>query len=526
MKKLLTMRAAIEDPAILGSAFSRPAGTGWLFKKQQPDTWLSWRALLIAIAGEPLNRKERRAFQMLTKRAQEPLEVAEEFVAVIGRRGGKTLAGAVLLVFISCLCDWSGYLNVGERAVALLLAQNQKQATISLNYIAGIIDNSPMLKAMVASRTADTISLSNGVDLEVRAASQKGVRGVTAVAIIADELAFWPIEGVNTGTDVLNALRPSLATTGGMLIVLSSPYGKKGELWELYQQHYGADGDPRILVAQGASRDLNPSLPERVVARAFERDREAASAEYGAQFRNSQTGFIDRATIDAAVDAGVTSRLPVGGHVAFLDAASGLGETRDGDRFAMAIGHAGDDGAVVIDHCQEWQPPFNASEITEVAAGILKYYGVEYATSDGFSSGFLRSELARHGIGHRISELNKSELYLATLPALTSRKVRLLDMPTIIDQFASLERRPSSGGHDRIDSRGHEDGANCCSGVIAMLSAGRPIEPNILGYYRRLSEAATEQQPVPTLMSEHQPPGRDASGHATPCRLCAGDRAR
>jgi hypothetical protein len=174
------------------------------------------------------------------------------------------LAGAVLLVYIACLVDHSVYLNVGERAVALLLAQNQKQAAISLNYIGGIIDASPMLRAMVASRTADTISLTNGVDLEVRASSHKGVRGVTSVAVLTDELAFWNTDGVDTDAAVLNALRPSLATIGGMLVVLSSPYAKCGELWDLYQKHYGADGDPRIVIAKGASRDLNPSLPERV----------------------------------------------------------------------------------------------------------------------------------------------------------------------------------------------------------------------------------------------------------------------
>src|SRR6476620_1059270 len=104
MKKLLTARQALEDPAILGGAIAGP-------------TWLSWRALLIAALGEALNREERRAFQVLTRRAQEPLEVAEELVAVVGRRGGKTLAGAVLLVFLACLVDYADILTIGERGV-------------------------------------------------------------------------------------------------------------------------------------------------------------------------------------------------------------------------------------------------------------------------------------------------------------------------------------------------------------------------------------------------------------------------
>ena len=54
---------------------------------------------------------------------------------------------------------------------------------------------------------------------------------------------------------------------------------RRGELWNIYRQHYGPNGDPLILVAQGASRDFNPTLPERVVQRALERD--PAAAEWG-----------------------------------------------------------------------------------------------------------------------------------------------------------------------------------------------------------------------------------------------------
>jgi hypothetical protein len=67
-----------------------------------------------------------------------------------------------------------------------------------------------------------------------------------------------------------NAVRPGLATTGGPLLVASSPYARKGELWNAHRKHYGPKGDSLILVAQGASRDFNPSLPQRVVDRAFE----------------------------------------------------------------------------------------------------------------------------------------------------------------------------------------------------------------------------------------------------------------
>jgi hypothetical protein len=97
----------------------------------------------------------------------------------------------------------------------------------------------------------------------------------------------------------LAAVRPTLATTGGPLIAISSPYARKGAMWETFSRHYGPDGDPAILVAQGETLALNlerdasgrPKL-QSVVDRAFERDPADASAEYGAQFRSDLEAFV------------------------------------------------------------------------------------------------------------------------------------------------------------------------------------------------------------------------------------------
>ena len=56
------------------------------------------------------------------------------------------------------------------------------------------------------------------------------IRGGTAVAILADEVSFWRNENTaNPDTEILNAARPMLATTGGPLIAITTPYSKRGE---------------------------------------------------------------------------------------------------------------------------------------------------------------------------------------------------------------------------------------------------------------------------------------------------------
>src|SRR5262249_3745886 len=143
-----------------------------------------WRALLIAAMGERLTPEERSIFSLFTGRSMEPLERVEEFWGVIGRRGGKTRAMSVLSIYIAALCDHRDSLSPGERGLVLFLAQNQRQATIAFQYAAALFDEIPMLTGEIVNRTADTLSLRNGIDLEVRPASFRGLRGVTCVGII------------------------------------------------------------------------------------------------------------------------------------------------------------------------------------------------------------------------------------------------------------------------------------------------------------------------------------------------------
>jgi hypothetical protein len=106
-------------------------------------------------------------------------------------------------------------------------------------------------------------------------------------------------------------------------------------LWDVFRRHYGAGGDPLILVAHGTSRSLNPSLPQRVVDRALEKDRPRATAEYLAEFRTDVEGFVALEVVEGCVGdhremlpaAGVTYR-------AFVDPSGG-----SEDAMTLAIAH-------------------------------------------------------------------------------------------------------------------------------------------------------------------------------------------
>lgn len=107
-------------------------------------------------------------------------------------------------------------------------------------------------------QSSDTLVLNNRINIEVRAASFRRLRGPTYVAVIADEAAFWHNDEVSANPDneILAAVRPGLATTPGPLIIASSPYARRGALWDTYRRHYGSQGDPLILVAQGGHSNI------------------------------------------------------------------------------------------------------------------------------------------------------------------------------------------------------------------------------------------------------------------------------
>ena len=459
-RPLVTMRAALADPNLLGDVIAGPS-------------WSAWRTLLIAAMGEPLTDDERIVFERFTGREREPLERVEEFWGIIGRRGGKSRAASVLAVYLATMVDYAGTLAVGERPVVLMLAQNQIQARIVLGYAVGIIRSVPMLSDLVATEAAEAVVLKSGVALEVRSASFRALRGVTCLACIADEAAFWFDDSggsVNPDVEILNSVRPGLATTGGPLIVISSPYARRGEVFETWQRHYGAEGDPRILVARGASRDLNPSLPQSVVDRANERDPASASSEYLAQWRTDIEGFCSREAADACIEEGVFERPPLSSftYTAFTDPSGG-----SADGFSIAISHR-EGTRAVLDCVRERLPPFSPDSVITEFSALLKTYRCAVVTGDRYAGEFPRELFQKNGIAYRPSERSKSEIYTELLPLINARRVDLLDDKKSIGQLVGLERRTSRSGKDSIDHApgAHDDRINSVAGSL-VLAAGQ-----------------------------------------------------
>jgi hypothetical protein len=453
----IPLREALADTALLGSVLAGPS-------------WEAWRVLLVAAMGETLLDDERALFKSLTGREREPLQMVEEFVGVIGRRGGKSRAISVLATYIAGLCNHPALVR-GERGVLLCIAPDQRQAAITLDYATAAFEASPILKQLIANKTSDTLELTNRITIEVRAANFRRLRGPTYVTVIADEVAFWLNENsANPDDEILNAVRPGLASTAGLLALISSPYARRGELWRVYNKNYGSNGDPLVLVAQGASRTFNPSLPESVVARAYERDPASAAAEFGAQFRSDIESFISLEAVQACVTPGVYERGPQRDvcYHSFADPSGG-----SADSFTLAIGHyVYGQQTVVVDALRETKPPFSPEAVVDEYARLLKRYGIGRINGDKYAGIWPAAEFGKVGITYEQSVKPKSDLYVDLLPLINSSRIELLDHDRCINQLCGLERRTARSGKDSIDHSpgNHDDVANVVAGLSAIAT--------------------------------------------------------
>jgi hypothetical protein len=465
MNPTVSMREALSDPALLGGVL---AG----------ETWGAWRVLLIAAMGEQLTDAEREIFKRLTGREVEPLQRVEELAAVVGRRGGKSRAMALLAAYIAGLCKHK--LVRGERGILLCVAPDQRQASIVLGYAEAAFEQSPILKQLIASRTSDTLTLTNGVNIEVRAASFRRLRGPTYVGVIADEAAFWYSDefSANTDAEILGAIRPGLSTTGGMVVIASSPYARRGILWNTHKRHYGPAGDPLILVAKGTSREFNPSLPQSVVDRALERDRAAASAEYLAEFRSDIESFVSFEIVQACIgDHHEMAPLAKHKYFAFVDPSGG-----SADSFTLAIGHR-DGERSVIDAIREVKPPFSPEAVVDEFSALLKSYRISRVTGDRYAGEWPREQFRKRGIEYRCADKPKSDLFRDLLPMLNAGSITLPKSERLVNQLCGLERRTARSGKDSIDHGpgSHDDLANAVAGAADQASGRRAGTPASFG---------------------------------------------
>jgi hypothetical protein len=455
VKATIPLRDALSDKRLLGHVLAGPS-------------WLPWRVLLIAAMGEPLTDAERVVFTKLTGREREPLVRCSDLTAVVGRRGGKTTAMAGLATYVGSCCDHTDALSRGEQGIVLCVAQDTRIAKRILDFCEANLQDSAILGQLIKSRTADALELTNNIVIEARPASFRKLRGPTYTCIIADELAYWFTEAnyANPDVEVLAAAKPGLLTTHGPIFMASSPYAKKGVLWDSFKRHYGPDGPPRVLVAKGATRDFNDTIPEEEIERELARDRARNTAEFLAEFRGDLENYVALEVVEQCI--GSYFELPSAAsmrYFAFVDPSSGAV-----DSFSLAISHREGD-RIFIDLAYEKVPPFSPEAAIAELCDVLKRYRIHRVFGDRFGGQFPAEQFVKRGISYEAASKSKTDIYVDFLPMLNSGTVVLPRNDRLVHQLTSLERTVTRGsGRDVIDHPRdmHDDLANVVAGAATV----------------------------------------------------------
>jgi hypothetical protein len=424
-----------------------------LFPEFRASSWDGWRDVLAGLTA-----------------------AVREFYVIAGRGSGKSRVVALL----ACWFATRAYVRVpGECIYIGVFAPDRRQARVTFRYARGLLRSVPELAALIVSETQDAIELSNGVTVEVITASIAAPRGRAYALAIVEEAAFLSPDEQSAAPDIelLRALRPALARVpDSLLAVVSSPYARRGILYDALQRHQRAPADD-VLVVQAATADLNPTFDARAIARAYEDDPAAASSEYGAEFRTDIESFLSRDAIAAVVVPDRHELPPMGreSYRAFVDPSGG-----SNDAMTLAIGHSErrDGTAIeVLDLLREVRPPFSPEATVRAFAEDLRRYRVTTVHGDRYAGEWPREQFRSHGIHYRPSERAKSDLYRDTLPLINSARVELLDHPRLVGQLVGLERRTARGGRDSIDHppSGHDDLANAACGVLALAATAQRV---------------------------------------------------
>jgi hypothetical protein len=449
---------------------------------RDPATWQPWRAFLAALFGLPLSDDALALYQQCTGRTAPPTGGYREASLVVGRRGGKSMVLAIIAVFLAVFRDWRPFLSPGERGTIKVLAVDRRQARVIHRYCRALLADVPILAQLLSEDNDNEIVLTSGITIEIQTASFRSVRGYTIIACLCDEIAFWRSDesSANPDSEIIGALRPAMATIpSAVFLAASSPYAKRGELYNAFRRWYGHETAP-ALVWHAPTRTMNPTVPQRHVDEAIERDPDFAQAEYLAQFRTDIEAFISREVVEALVvpDQFELPPFPQTKYAAFCDPSGG-----SQDAMTLAIAHnAGGrlGGILILDVLAERRPPFSPDEVVQDFAQSCRRYQIDKIYGDRYGGIWPAERFLAHGVTYIPADKPKSDIYREFLPLANAGRIELLDNRRLVAQLCGLERRTARGGRDSIDHQpgAHDDLANAAAG--ALLQA---LDPPVHGLW-------------------------------------------
>ena len=403
-------------------------------------------------------------------------------VWALGRRSGKTLMASISVCYAACVLsdNYKKYLRPNEKYYILTVANTINQAKLALNNVKELIKNSPLLKDLIINETSDSLELVNGAIIKSIPTSSRSARGMACPLILFDELAYsMDTSGNSSGAALFQALAPGTAQFGhlGKILMLSSPYKQEGIFWEIFQQgKSGLHKDIQIINLPTWEVNTNVSIDFLKSEKA--RNPEMFAIEYGANFSQNLSSFLNADLIDAAINYDRKTLLPqdcyLGDYFLSLDPAKG-----SRDAFTACIAHF-EDNLLVVDLFYQFKANWGSEgqkkqvNIAEVESWILEkhdIYGFTKVCLDQYNS---ISTIQRLSGLLDIEEINwsassKIKAYSKLIELFNSRKIELYPHLESIQQLKNLSVFYKPGGTWSVSGGTGAAVDDFCSALAGIL---------------------------------------------------------
>jgi len=248
----------------------------------------------------------------------------QDVLLVIGRRGTKTSTIATMVSFetyklLKKFSPQEYYKMMPDDEIRITcIATNQEQASELFRRISGNIERSDYFRKYRNKPTLSYMQLSTQRDLEkydgsrpsirivASPCSGRGLRGHNNIIAVLDEMAyFFESDTSDDKSDktIYEAVTPStikfVSSTGeihGRTICISSPGPRSGLFWELYQESMKADNKD-ITMIQAPTWEIDHTISSKVLRAKYSRNPLSYMAEYGAQFSDRISAWIENEQI-------------------------------------------------------------------------------------------------------------------------------------------------------------------------------------------------------------------------------------
>ena len=198
--------------------------------------------------------------------------------------------------------------------------------------------------------------------------------------MILDEIAHFTDKGQSSAESVYNAVTPStsafspkkasdkrvpIGPVEGRIISISSPLGKQGLFYKLFQIGMkGGKASKNMVCIQAPTWEVNPTIPAEEFEKHYLKDPSVFFTEYGGEFTDRTRGWIERdKDLMDCVDPGARPKY--------------YGVPRQSYFLGLDLGLSGDATAIALGHIDLAERKIIVDLVDQIKAGEGKYINVE-----------------------------------------------------------------------------------------------------------------------------------------------------